>query len=90
MTATVYITRYALSHGIYKCQLRERFDDTNSVSVIWPGGLNGQAYFSKKDWRASLEDAEARAYEMRQKAIKTALKRIKLLEQMDTWRVIEP
>lgn len=72
---TFYITQYALTKGILVgqgrlCESRRSdgvlLDDYGGrmVSVIWPGGLNGEALFHKPDWHDTLEAAQERVAKM--------------------------
>ena len=77
----VYITKYALSDGILERTLVKA--DARMAVVERPESINDRDYFHGKDWHYSLEDAQARAREMRDKRLKNLRKQIKKLEAME-------
>ena len=76
----VFVTRYALTKGIVKAKV-ERFHES-SVSVAWPGGYNGEAFFGEAHYLRTLEEAQTRAEAMRVKKIASLQKQIKKLEKL--------
>lgn len=79
----VYVTRYALSDGIRKCEVLQT-DDDGYVSVKWPGACNGSALFPKSAYSHTKEDALACARAMRDKKIKSLEKQIAKLRKLYT------
>lgn len=88
----VYITKYALTAGVIECEV-DRSRDTRtdgSVTVKWPGGLNGTAHFYGNQWQLTKEDAFKRADEMRKAKLKSLAKQVHKLEDMRFTEVSKP
>jgi hypothetical protein len=79
----VYITKYALTQGIYKAKV----EDCGGGMVKTPGSFTeggGQCFHGEgRDWHRTREEAVKRANEMRDKRIKSLAKSMKKLERME-------
>ena len=84
----VYITKYALTDGIYECEARKPYeysegyqtdgtDESKAVKVGFRQGL-----FFKGQWTNSACKAVERAKEMRDKKLQSLKKQIEKLESM--------
>lgn len=76
----VYVTRYALTKGIYQVEaklVREGMVEVKSVSGTMTYYLHG------KDWHETKESAIARAEEMRKTKIGSLKKQVARFEKMD-------
>jgi hypothetical protein len=77
----VWITKYALTKGIYEIRAIA-YDDTPGMvkqtdpKIIW-------GFFHKPDWHESKGEAITRAETMRQAKIKSLHKQIKKLEALE-------
>lgn len=79
---TAYITKYALTQGIWKCTA-ETVRDVEGMIVVRRSG-NYPAYFhgEGKEWHRTEEEAFQRVDEMRRKKIKSLEKQIEKLEDL--------
>lgn len=75
----VYITKYALSQGIFEVdgEVSELFPDTFDAR-----GYLGYFHGDGKEWHRTRESAIKRAEEMRKKKIASLKKQIEKLEKM--------
>lgn len=74
----VWITKYALTQGIFEAE---------AVLSCEPGMIeimrsSGNIYFHDKDWHTDLESAKSRAREMRQKKHTSLKKQLAALEKL--------
>jgi hypothetical protein len=76
----VFITKYALTTGIYVAEAEWDKDSPNMVVVRKPGELT--TYFHGMDWHRDWESAERDAYEKVDRAIKSARKKIEKLDRI--------
>ncbi len=76
---TVWITKYALTTGIYKIDAKEIKD---SHRMIQQSGTNYPTYYHKPDWHESNAEALAHAEKMRQKKIESLDKQIGKIKAM--------
>jgi hypothetical protein len=72
----VYITKYALTDGIYVRHLEPQ----PGLSTVWDRHVG--VYFDKPDWHETRADAEARAEVMRIKKIESLKKQIAKLSSL--------
>jgi hypothetical protein len=77
----VWITKYALSKGIYEVEARACDDAPGMIQQTKPQNIWG--YFHKPDWHTSRADANERAEVMRQAKVKSLHKQIKKLEALE-------
>ena len=79
----VWITKYALSTGVY-CAAVNSLEPSSIISIKNKNGLNGFSYFhgEGKDWHRTEESAIARANDMRNKKILSMKKQIERLAKM--------
>ena len=79
-TFTAWITKYALTNGIKKCEVEDCFDTSPDYvkdrTAQWGGG------YHRKDWHRTREAAVARAEEMRLAKIKSLRKSLEKFEAM--------
>lgn len=73
----VWVTKYALTQGIYEREVRDCGDD-----MIADDSTHFTTYLHKGDWHTSKKDAILKADEMRKKKIESLKKKIKQLENM--------
>lgn len=84
----VYITKYALTDGIYECEARKPYeysegyqtdgtDESKAVKVSFRIG-----FFTKGNWTNSASKAVERAKEMRDRRLQSLKKQIEKLENM--------
>ena len=78
----VWITKYALTRGIYQRHVEVCDPETSPDGMIVSATTGYPAYFRKQDWRHTREEAAARAHEMRVKKIAALKRQIKKLESM--------
>lgn len=78
----VWITKYALTKGIYEVAVINSQDDENSVGVYCPNLPYSHQRLYKPDWHETHEEAVARADEMRLKKIESLQKQINNLENL--------
>lgn len=81
-TTTIWITKYALTMGIYPL---EALDARSTRDTAWVEGTGPNEYdqvFHKKEFYHSREDAVARAEELRVKKIKSLEKQIAKLKAL--------
>lgn len=75
----VYITKYALTQGIYEIEAKE----TREPDMIKNVENSLELYHGKgKEWHLSKEDAIKKAEEMKQKKIKSLKTQIEKFEKM--------
>ncbi len=75
----VYVTKYALTKGIFEMNVESQSEDGKSVfGKAWDQFYHGQGL----EWCKDKASAIARAEEMRQKKIASLKKQIKKLEAM--------
>lgn len=81
----VWITKYALTYGIFERETHSDHRVTSYVHVTErvEAGFACENHFGPNEWSASEEDAKARAREMQQAKIK------KLEKQMDKIRKLD-
>lgn len=77
----VWITKYALSMGIYEREAKEP-PDRGHVVAIEPEAPNGWTMYHHADWWKSRKDALARAEYMRTSRIASLEKQIAKLRKM--------
>lgn len=77
---TIYVTKYALTHGIFRQEAEETETDGMACVKGSPGAM--RQYFHGKDWHHTLDAAVAHAELMRAKKIASLKKAIKKLEEM--------
>lgn len=84
MAKSVYITKYALTKGIQKCEVRGDCDSKKAVvTVVWEGGLNGVAYFHKPYWHTTKEDAVIHARFMRDNKVASMRRQMEKLHNLE-------
>ncbi len=71
-----YITRYALTQGIFKREVKEYYDASGSITV------RDRAPYQKGDWHRTEKEAALKAEEMRLARIKSLEKQIQKLENL--------
>ncbi|XXX79243.1 hypothetical protein WMF30_10755 [Sorangium sp. So ce134] len=76
----VYVTRYALTDGIRRCEVRS--EDPRWFYVAWPGAPSYGVMVYRIDAHETLEAAQARAKEMAQKKLKSLAKQAAKLEKL--------
>lgn len=74
----VWVTKYALTKGVLEVDAK-----TVGHGMVGVKGEFLTAYYSKRDWHASHEQAIARAKEMREAKLASLEKKIKKLEALD-------
>lgn len=74
-----YITKYALTQGILE---KEGEVSENMLQVPPSSAKHFSQYFHGKDWHKTIEEAKARAEEMRLKKIESLKKKLQALEDM--------
>ncbi len=75
----VWITKYALTSGIYKIDAKPSDEFSRMVQEI---GTNYPTYFHKPDWYESKTEACARAEKMRQEKIESLNKQIEKVKSL--------
>lgn len=80
----VWITKYALTKGIFSRELIEINAEISStmITVRDEQALNRQTYYHGDDWHYSEDLAKQRAEEMRRKKIANLEKQIKKLKAL--------
>lgn len=76
----VYITRYALTEGIYLAEVELSQTDDSRVTVLH-GHHSG--IFRRPDWHVTVTGAINRAEKMRKEKIQSLQKQIDCLERLD-------
>lgn len=77
---TVFITKYALTRGIFKVDARMAGLDGSQFACYKEAGKFGQSFAHGNDWHFTEEAAKARAEEMRTKKLTSIRKQaIKLM-----------
>lgn len=74
----VFVTKYALTKGIKRCEVSSRTD--GFVYVLWPGSMSLQV--RNNEAFDSFEAAAEKAYDMRDDRIISLKKQIAKLEKM--------
>lgn len=78
-TFEAYISKFALTKGIFKVQAEETHEPT-MISVRGSSGL--RACFHRGEWHLTLKEAAAKAEEMRIKKIISLRKKIAKLDEL--------
>jgi hypothetical protein len=77
----VWVTKYALTQGIFHCPDAETSgDDMIRVRPTVPNAIC--SYYHKKDWHTSLEAAQEKAEQMRQKKLAALDRQIKKIKSL--------
>lgn len=78
----VYITKYALTKGIFQCdgEVSKEYPQMFSVDENKLKGFLNTQYFHKPYWHETREDAVVHANQMVKKALASAWKRVRKLE----------
>lgn len=79
---TVWITKYALTRGIYEAEVINHDSSSGRISIKDVSGLNGVSRFSKTEWMPSRESAMALAREMRDRRVKSLRTQIDRLSSL--------
>lgn len=89
MIDKVYVTKYALTDGVRRCEVKNLKthhhvrSEQDYVTVVWEGGYNGESSFALgRDAHVTLADAEDAFDKMRASAIKSAEKKLERLRAM--------
>ena len=77
---TAFITKYALSRGIFQAEVDAQFD--RYPHLVWSASSSLAAYHGG-DWHRTRETAIARAEKMRRGKIASLKKQIARLEKID-------
>ncbi len=77
----VWITKYALTQGIFECEVETAFDISKKMVVDKAGPCGGNCYH-RPDWHETKGAAILRAEEMRTKKIASLEKQIKSLKTL--------
>lgn len=85
--ATYYVTKYVLTQGILKVN-GELSKDETFITYKLANHYCSQ-YVHGKDFHATLEAANLRAEELRQKKITSAEKNLDNLRKMDVFKVVD-
>lgn len=85
---TYYVTKYAMTAGILQVN-GEPSKDGDFISFKRNGGPFYTEYAHGKDFHATLEAANLRAEEMRQKKIISAEKSLDKLRKMSVFKVVD-
>ena len=81
---TAYITQYALTTGIEAVFVEDRFDiSPHMVACIRDSGSCYLQHYQGNNWHRTMEEAIARADEMRVAKIRSLRKSIQRLEALD-------
>lgn len=88
---TAYITKYALTQGIYTREAVVNYSDLSGSMICCSKGDLGRLgeYYHGPDWHYTFEEAIARAELMRNKKLASMEKAKKKLMTLD-FRVIKP
>ncbi|MDV3428293.1 MAG: hypothetical protein LIR50_14950 [Bacillota bacterium] len=80
---TVWITKYALTHGIEEKKAIIKENRENDIKIINPKDFLSENYYGEgKDWHKTKEAAIKRAKEMRDKKVKSLEKQIEKLRKI--------
>lgn len=82
-TFTVWITRYALTDGIFEKTVTQSEDYPSMVSWSSGSGQHATYHGEGKDWHRTEESAKKRAEEMRLKKIQSIKKSLAKFEKMN-------
>lgn len=74
----VYITKYALTQGIFEKEAEDRGDEVIKTVDEWPALFHGEG----KEWHRTKESAVKRAEEMKIKKIQSLGKQIEKLKNL--------
>lgn len=85
--ATYYVTKYVLTAGILKVD--GEVGTNENMLVFKRKGATYREYAHGKDFHTTLEAANLRAEEMRQKRIKSAEKSLDKLLKLGVFKVVE-
>ena len=77
----VYITKYALTQGIFEREAISR--EKNSMLVVEPGALNDQYRYYASEWHETFDEAVTHAKYMGYKKVLTLINQITKLEKME-------
>ena len=77
----VWITKYALTRGIFKRELIEV--DGDCATVVDENGMNRKDLYFRNDWHSTKEDAIARSEEMRIKKLQSLDKQVKKISAIN-------
>lgn len=77
----VYVTKYALTEGILTMEAQPC--QVVTMIEVKPKDNGFTQYFHNREWHTDLEEAKARAEEMRQNKIKNLKKQLKRMETME-------
>lgn len=77
----VWITKYALTHGISECEA-ERCSNINNEMIEIIGSPYEYYHGEGKEWHLTKESAINKAEEVRDKKIKTLQKQLEKLQNM--------
>lgn len=78
----VWITKYALTRGIYQSNVEMCNPETSPNGMIVDTTTGCSVYFHKRDWCHTREEAVGQAHEMRVKKIQSLKKQLTKLESM--------
>jgi len=78
---TAWITKYALTMGIFPIEYQVCISDNEMIIDIRPNA--GGSYYHKNEWHSSKEEAIKYAKAMKIKKIQSLDKKIKKLEALD-------
>lgn len=76
----VWITKYALTEGIYEAEAEDCFDVSPTMIKVKDEYIN---YFHGNDWHRTREGAISRANEMKTKRIASLKKQIAKVETLE-------
>ena len=78
----VWITKHALTQGIYVLENVERCDSIGMDMITYTNPYNHVIYFHNGDWYATEEEAKIRANKMVEKKVKSLKKQLAKYEIM--------
>ena len=81
----VWITKYALTQGVYRCDV-ETFDD--SPRMVKDAGSMVPMYYHGNDWHETSDEAVAKAEKMRAAKIASLEKQIAKLRRLDFAKMV--
>lgn len=82
----VYITRYALTEGIYLAEVELSQTDDSRITALHGPHLG---IFRRPDWHVTVTGAINRAEKMRKEKIQSLQKQIDCLERLDFFKQIK-
>lgn len=77
----VYVTKYALTEGIWHCPVKSGPDDKGYLWITAPWG--GSFMLARGEWHPTLQEAIARVDEVRANRLASLQKSIKKLQDVD-------